>query len=258
MRRMLVASLALGMAVAGSTAALAREIDVDALPVRKAIADRMTPEELHAYKLRIAQAIREGRLQRPVSPQRAPESPADTCTAATYEITSLPFNPPPDTTVGMADDYDLPPDITVPTCTASTNCTGGGIAGCGARGCVYAGTGTGPDRAYRIRVSAPCNLTVTGTPTGTAWDLALLVYQSQCSSSLSDCVCVDDTDFAGAAESVLVNAVTGLDYFLVVDGYLDVNPPPPPPPPNLGPFNLSVTGTGCTLVPVEMLDFKIS
>jgi hypothetical protein len=257
MRRMLVASLLFGLAAAG--AAKAEEIDVDALPVKPAIADRLTPEQLHARKVAIAQAIKDGRLQRPVRPQENPLTPADTCTAATHEITALPFNPPPDTTTGMIDDYDLPPDITVPTCTASTSCTGGGLAGCGSRGCVYAGTGTGPDRAYRIRVSAPCNLTITGTPTGaTAWDLALIVYQSQCSSSLGDCACVDDTDFPGTGESVLLNAVTGLDYFIVVDGYLDVGPPPPPPPPNLGPFNLSVTGSGCSLVPVEMLDFKIS
>jgi hypothetical protein len=253
---MLVASLVFGMAAASAGAAKAEDIDVDSIPVKKSIADRLTPEQLHARRLLIAQAVKDGRLQRNVRPQDSPLSPADTCTAATNEVSSLPFNPPPDTTVGMTDDYDLPPDLTVPTCTASTNCTGGGLAGCGARGCVYAGTGTGPDRAYRIRVSAPCNLTITGTPTGaTAWDLALLVYQTQCSSSLSDCVCVDDTGFPGVAESVLVNAVTGLDYFIVVDGYTDVNPPPPP---NLGPFNLSVTGTGCSLVPVEMLDFKIS
>jgi len=254
MRRTLVASLIFTAATVGAGA---QEIDVDALPVRKAIADRMTPEELHAYKLRLAQAIRDGRLQRNVRPQFSPLTPADTCTAATYEITGLPFNPPPDTTVGMVDDYDLPPDITDPTCTASTSCTGGGVAGCGPRGCIYTGTGTAPDRAYRIRVSAPCDLTITGTPNPPDWDLALIVYQTQCSSSTADCVCVDDNNFPSEAESVLLNAVPGLDYFIVIDGYLDVAPPPPPPPPELGPFNLSVTGSGCTLVPVELLDFQI-
>jgi hypothetical protein len=257
MRRMLVASLVFGMAAVGTTGAWAQE-DVDSLPVRKAIVDRLTPEELHAYKLKLWQAIKEGRLQRNVRPQENPLTPSDTCTAATHEITALPYNAPPDTTVGMTDDYDLPPDVVVPTCTASTTCTGGGAAGCGPRGCIYTGTGTAPDRAYRIRVSAPCNLTITGTPTGTAWDLALTVFQSQCSSSLADCACVDDSDFPGFAESVVLNATTAFDYFIVIDGYLDGTPPPPPPPPALGPFNLTVTGTGCTLVPVEMLDFKIS
>jgi len=256
MGRMLAASVLLGVVAAGTVPAKAQDIDVDALPVRKAIADRMTPDELHAYRLKLAQAIREGRLQRPVRPLEAPLTPADTCTAATHEIGSLPFNSS-DTTVGMTDDYDLPPDNTDPTCTASTNCTGGGVAGCGPRGCIYTGTGTAPDRAYRIRVSAPCDLTVAGTPTApppNEWDLALIVYQTQCSSSLADCVCVDDSDFAETTESVLLNAVPGLDYFIVIDGYSSGGAPPGP----TGPFDLSVSGTGCVLVPAELLDFKVS
>lgn len=255
MRRILAASLMLAVTAAISASATAQDIDVDALPVRKAIADRMTPEQLHAYRLQLAEAIREGRLQRPVRPQENPLTPADTCTAATYEIGSLPFNSS-DTTVGMTDDYDLPPDVTVPTCTASSSCTGGGAAGCGPRGCIYAGTGTGPDRAYRIRVDTPCDLTIAGTPTGVPeWDLAMTVFETQCSSDLADCVCVDDNNFPSETESVLLNAVPGLDYFIVIDGYLEGVPNPPP---NTGPFDLSVTGSGCVLVPVELLDFKIS
>jgi hypothetical protein len=251
MKRMLVASLVLGLAAAGT--ASAREIDVDALPVRKAIADRMTPEELHAYKFKLAQAIKEGRLQRKVFPQENPLTPADTCTAATHEIGALPFNSS-GTTVGNVDDYDLPPDIVTPTCTASTNCTGGGPAGSLPRGAIYTGTGTAADRAYRIRVSAPCNLTISGTDTAPNWDLALIIYQTQCSSSLADCVCVDDTDFPGSTESVLLNAETAFDYFIVIDGYSSGGIPPGPS----GPFNVAVTGAGCVLVPVELLDFKIS
>lgn len=253
MRRMLAASVMFGVVAAGAVSATAQDIDVDSLPVRKAIVDRMTPEELHAYRLKLAQAIREGRLQRPVRPQDAPLTPADTCTAATYEIGALPFNSS-DTTVGMVDDYDLPADITVPTCTASTSCTGGGPAGSLPRGAIYTGTGTAPDRAYRVRVSAPCDLTISGTDTAPNWDLSLIVYQTQCSSSLADCVCVDDTDFADATESVLMNAVPGLDYFIVIDGYSSGGTPPGPS----GPFDLSVTGTGCVLVPAELLDFQIS
>jgi len=253
MRRMLAASLMLTVTAAASASARAQDIDVDALPVRKAISDRMTPEQLHAYKLKLAQAIREGRLQRHRFPQEAPLTPADTCTAATHEIGPLPFNSS-DTTAGMVDDYDLPADIVTPTCTASTNCTGGGPAGSLPRGAIYTGTGTAPDRAYRIRVDAPCDLTISGTDTAPNWDLALIVYQAQCSSSLADCVCVDDSDFPDATESVLLNAVPGLDYFVVIDGYSSGGTPPGPS----GPFDLSVTGTGCVLVPAELLDFKIS
>ena len=253
MRRTLFASLVLGMVVSGAVAALAQDAGVDALPVRKAIADRMTPEELHAYKLKLAEAIRTGRLQRRVFQQKAPLSPADTCTAATYEIGSLPFNSS-DTTIGMVDDYDLPADIVTPTCTASTNCTGGGPAGSLPRGAIYTGTGTAPDRAYRLRVDAPCDLTISGTDTAPNWDLALIDYQSQCTSNLADCVCVDDTDFPDSTESVLLNAVPGLDYFVVIDGYSSGATPPGPS----GPFDLSVTGSGCVLVPAELLDFKIS
>ena len=253
MSRLLVASLMLAGTAVGLASATAQEIDVDALPVRKAIADRMTPDELHAYKLKLAQAIKEQQIRRARPPLDGPLTPADTCTAATYEIGSLPFNSS-DTTTGMIDDYDLPSDTTDPTCTASTNCTGGGI-GCGPRGCIYAGTGTAPDRAYRIRVDAPCDLSIAGTPTAAPpdeWDLALVVYQTQCSSSLSDCVCVDDSNFPGETESVLLNAVPGLDYFIVIDGYFTSGIP------NLGPFDLSVNGSGCVLVPAELLDFEIS
>jgi hypothetical protein len=249
---MLVASLAFGVAIAGTTGAWAQDdLDVDSLPVKPSIANRLTPEELHARKVRMAQALKEYRLQHRGAAPESPFTPADTCTLATHEVTGLPFNSS-GTTVGMADDYDLPPDIVVPTCSASTNCTNpGAMAGCGPRGCVYAGTGTAPDRAYRIRVSAPCDLTVTGTPTAPLWDLALVVYQAQCTNALADCVCVDDEGFEGQAESVIVNATTAFDYFLVIDGYLEA------PIPNSGAFDLAVTGSGCTLVPVELLDFQI-
>ena len=70
---------------------------------------------------------------------------------------------------------------------------------------IYPGTGVGPDRAYHIRTDAACNLTITMDPTDVgpdADDLALIVYQSACSDSLSDCVCVDDTGVGGVAEVV--------------------------------------------------------
>lgn len=46
----------------------------------------------------------------------------------------------------------------------------------------------------------------------------------------------------------------GLDHFIVIDGYSSGGTPPGP----TGPFDLSVNGSGCLLVPVELLDFKIS
>jgi hypothetical protein len=145
----------------------------------------------------------------------------------------------------MTDDYDLPADVSAPTCTAPTNCTGDGPVGSLPRGAIYTGTGTGPDRAYHVRTDADCDLTITMQPTGTE-DLGLILYQAQCSNSLSDCVCVDDTGIGGDAESVLLNAVSGTDYFIVIDGYSSYATPPGP----AGPFTLQITGTGCNLLGV--------
>ncbi len=215
--------------------------------VKKAIADTMTPEELAAYKARVADYF----SQHPSSPAGIPQLPADICSAATPEIDPvLPYGPVADTTVGATDNFDLPPDIAAPTCTAVTNCNGDGRPGSLPRGSIYTGTGTGPDRAWRIRTSANCNLTITMDPTG-AQDLALIVYQANCSSSLADCACVDDTGRGGTAESVTLGAVAGTDYFIVVDGYSTGGPPPS------GPYTLAVTGTGCALVPVELQQFSV-
>ncbi len=170
-------------------------------------------------------------------------APGDTCVAATHEVGSLPYNLPANTTVAAVDDYDLPADLEAPTCTASTSCTGSGPGPSLPRGGVFAGTGTGPDRAYRIRTDQNCDLTITLDPTA-AEDLALIVYQGSCSSSLGDCACVDDSDVGGAVESVVLSAVAGVDYFVVVDGYSSGAVPPGPS----GPFTLSIAGSGCELV----------
>ncbi len=170
-------------------------------------------------------------------------APGDTCVAATHEVGPLPYNPPASTTVAAVDDYNLPADLEAPTCTAPTSCTGSGPGSSLPRGAVFAGTGTGPDRAYRIRTDQSCDLTITLDPTA-AEDLALIVYQGSCSNSLGDCVCVDDSDIGGVAESVVLSAVAGVDYFLVVDGYSTGAVPPGPS----GPFTLSIAGTGCELV----------
>lgn len=219
--------------------------------VKKAIADAMTPEQLAAYKELMAARINAGAFDN-AKGNGAGLTPGDTCTAATPEIGTLPYTPAADTTVGATDNFDLPPDTTNPTCTASSTCTGAGPAGSLPRGAIYTGTGTAPDRAYSLTTSANCNLTVNMAPTSTQ-DLALIIYQSACSSLLSDCVCVDDTGVGGVAESVLLSAVAGTNYFAVIDGYSTGGTPPGPS----GPYQLSVTGTGCTLVPVELLDFTI-
>jgi hypothetical protein len=222
-------------------------LTADEVRVKKAIADTMTREELAAYKEQVADYF----SQHPPSPTVITQTPADICSAATPEIDPvLPYGPVPDTTVGATDNFDLPTDTAAPTCTASTNCNGDGSAGSLPRGSIYTGTGTAPDRAWRIRTSANCNLTITMDPTG-AQDLALIVYQANCSSSLADCACVDDTDTGGVAESVTLGAVAGTDYFIVVDGYSTGGPPPS------GPYTLHVAGAGCALVPVELQKFSV-
>ena len=85
-------------------------------------------------------------------------------------------------------------------------------------------------------------------PTGPQ-DLALIVYQANCSNNLSDCVCVDDTGTGGVIEQVTLNAVANTNYFIVIDGYN-----------SSGPFTLNIsetTTTGCQLFPVELQNFSV-
>jgi hypothetical protein len=142
----------------------------------------------------------------------APLDGGDTCTAATQITGAFPYNDS-GTTVGKADDYDLPADVTSPTCLAP-----GAIAGGGAQpgGSIYTGTGTGPDAAYAFEVNQTCNLRASMT---SASDLGLIIYLGQCTSSLDDCVVVDDTGVGGATEQVDFTATAGQTYYLVVDGY---------------------------------------
>jgi hypothetical protein len=229
--------------------------------VKKAIADAMTPSELAVYKSRLAErvAARGARdiARSPLDTVRTGQRlAADTCAATTPEISVLPYGPVADTTVGQTDDYDLPTDATAPTCTASTTCMGAGMPPSLPRGAIYTGTGTGPDRAYELRVDVDCTVAITMDPT-TSEDLALIVYESTCSSLLSDCVCVDDTGDAGVPETVTVDAVAGTTYYVVIDGY-SIGAAPPG---SSGPFTLSVTETtttGCILVPVELQSFSVN
>lgn len=215
------------------------KLPVDKVHVKEALAATMTPAELAAHKQKMAKLLATKVERSTIHPL----TPADTCLAATYEVSALPFNPAADTTAGQVDNYDLPPDVVDPTCTAATTCTGTGPAGSLPRGAIYTGTGTGPDRAYKIRTDSNCNLTISMDPTSSQ-DLALIVYQAACSSSLADCACVSDTGIGGAVESISLSAVAGVDYFVVVDGYSTGGTPPGPS----GPFTLSITGSGCSLV----------
>jgi hypothetical protein len=226
-RVVVIASLSIGLASAVSAV---EPVDTSQIHVKKAIAETMTPEQLVAYKERLARNLAE----RALTPGPRTQVASDSCPTATNEVSTLPFGVS-DTTVGQVDDYDLPADTTNPTCTAPVTCTGAGPAGSLPRGAIYTGTGTGPDRAYRIQTSANCDLTITMDPTG-AQDLALLLYAGTCSSSLADCACVDDTGVGGVAESVQLSAVAGADYFVVIDGYSTSGTPPGPS----GPFTLAI------------------
>ena len=142
-----------------------------------------------------------------IDPKRGnalPMTGGDTCGSATV-IGSLPFNDS-GTTVGMADNYDLPVAFTAPTVTGCPTCnaTGGGPAEAAPRGGVYLGTGTAVDVAYSIAFSSSNNsLDVTLTPTG-ADDLSLIVYTDVCSDLLTDAIVVDDDGAGGMAEHVVI------------------------------------------------------
>lgn len=219
--------------------------------VKKSLADSMTPEQYAAHVDRMAQllAAQAAGTQGP-APNEI-RTPGDTCTAATPELGALPYNTT-GSSVGLVDNYDLPPDTTNPTCAVGASCTGNGPAGSLPFGAIYTGTGTGPDQAFAIRTDANCALTINMTPTG-GQDLALLLYQGQCSSSLSDCACASDTGVANGIETITLNAVAGTQYFVVVDGYSAGAAAPGPS----GPFNLQITGTGCNLTPVQLQSYGI-
>lgn len=235
--------LALGWTVT-ATAAEPWEAFLDQVRIKQAIAETLTPEELEARKIRLAQWMYQQSLL------GGGRTPGDTCVAATGETTLGPFN---DTTVGAADNFDLPPDTTAPTCTAASTCTGAGPAGSLPRGGVYTGTGTGPDRAFKIRSSTACTMTITMDPTG-AEDMALIAYQTTCSSSLADCACVDDTGVGGVAESVVLDMAANTDYFVVADGYSTGGTPPGP----AGAYTMTFSGPGCTLVGDSTVNYTVN
>ncbi len=166
----------------------------------------------------------------------------DTCPGTS--ITALPYSDLAGTTIGKADNYDLPTATVSPTVTACPTCTatGGGPAISLPRGAVYTGTGTAPDSAYTITFTSPNNsLNVTVRPV--AADLALVVYAGTCSSLLSDAIVVSDVSADGIPESVSISTMPAGTYNIVVDGYSSGGAPPGPS----DTYSLSVTGTGTVL-----------
>jgi hypothetical protein len=163
---------------------------------------------------------------------------SETC-VTTSNITALPFNDS-DTVVGAADNYDLATDATSPTLTACPTCTatGGASTNSGPRGAVYTGTGTGPDKAYKITFSSSGNsLNATLTPSGGA-DLALYVATGQCTNDLSDAIVISDTGVNNVAETVTISNMPAGAYNIVVDTYTFSGTA------YSGPYTLAVSGTG--------------
>lgn len=218
----------------------------ESVAIKEAIARTLSAEELAARRERLARGLEAAVGRRP----GAPDTPGDTCPAATVELPPYPVLS--DTTVGAVDDYDLPPDVFAPTCTAPTTCTGAGPASSLPRGAIYTGTGRAPDRAFKLRLPCDCTLNIAAAPQA-SWDLALIVYQAACSNDPADCVCVDDTGAAGQGESVVLNALADTDYFVLIDGYSTQGTPP------TGPYTLTITpGPGCIIIcPVELQSLSI-
>jgi hypothetical protein len=166
--------------------------------------------------------------QRPKGPVEG-----DVCTAPS----PTPVNPftISSTTVGRTNDYDI----------ATT---------CGVAQTVFGGTGASLDVAYGVVTDADCSVTVSADPTGTNWDLALYVLQAPgaaCTTlpALADpqCITMDDDGASNTTETVTFNATANTQYFVIIDGFNAAT----------GTFDLTVTGTGCNLVPVGLQHFSI-
>jgi hypothetical protein len=125
---------------------------------------------------------------------------------------------------------------------------------CGVTQTLFAGTGAALDVAYGVVTDQNCSVTVSADPTGTNWDLALYVLQAPgaaCTQlpALADpqCITMDDDGASNTTESVTFNAVAGTQYFVIIDGFNAAT----------GTFDLTVTGTGCNLVPVGLQKFSV-
>src|SRR5262245_16718188 len=217
-----------------------QEVDTSQVRIRPDVAAKLTPEQLQARKEAFARRIAARRGRGVPGAPGGIDAPGDTCPAASLESATLPFGAS-NTTVGRTNDYEPAPSPTL-TCSAPTNCVGRPDG----RGEVFSGRGWGPDIAYKIRTAANCTLTIDLNPTDlppNADARSLLVFQTQCTNDLIDCACASDTGFPGNpdpngnTEGVVLDAVAGTDYFLIIDGYSSALAPPGAE----GPFTLSIS-----------------
>jgi hypothetical protein len=150
---------------------------------------------------------------------------------------STPVNPfnVSSTTVGAVNNYDI---ATV----------------CGTGQTLFGGTGASLDVAFGVTTDANCTINVTADPTGTSWDLAAYVLQAPgaaCTQlpSLADgqCITMDDDGGGNITELMSWSATAGTEYFVIIDGFNAAT----------GTFDLTIAGTGCNLVPVELQGFSI-
>lgn len=139
------------------------------------------------------------------------------------------------TTVGATNNYDI---ATV----------------CGTGQTLFNGTGASLDLAFGVVTDANCSVTAVGDPTGTNWDLAMFVLQAPgaaCTQlpALADgqCVTMDDDGGGNVTETVTWAATAGTEYYVIIDGFNTAT----------GTFDLTITGTGCNLVPVELQSLSV-
>jgi hypothetical protein len=164
----------------------------------------------------------------------------DVCNQNTSFITSLPFADT-GTTVGFTDNYDLtgdPTNCASPTCEATSGTFND-------RGYTYAGTGTGPDVAYKIAFLQTTSLRITLDPSDAAPnadDLALMVYGPVCSNNPADAVVIADNsgdgnppDVADNSEVITFTVMPAGIYNIVIDAYTYAGDPA-----TAGPYTLNV------------------
>jgi hypothetical protein len=151
-----------------------------------------------------------------------PDCPGVTCGLATPVTAPLPFLATASTS-GHLDIFD--PDL--------------------CNGAIPAGAGRGPEVTYWVRVDATCALDLTVDPV--AADLTLYVVSPDCSDVEGQCLALAETGSAGQPETVSFVALAGTDYYVVVDGNNGA----------AGAFDLTISGNGCSLVPVELERFTI-
>lgn len=217
-----------------------------ALALLPAVALAQKPVDLTTYKVRYPQASAAERnaLDQALAAEYAAVSPTwltprgpvqgDQCTAPS----PTPVNPftISSTTVGATNDYDI----------ATT---------CGVTQTLFGGTGAAPEVAFGVVTDQNCSVSVSADPTGaTNWDLALYVLQAPgaaCTTlpTLADpqCITMDDDGGGNITEAVTFNATAGTQYFVIVDGFNTAT----------GTFDLTITGTGCSLVPVGLQKFSV-